>query len=103
MRRALRICAGWIFVPLLWAAEGAGPTSITSQQLLKDITILASDEFEGRGPGSRGEERTTMWLAEQFKAAGLSPGGPNGSWFQEVPMVGIRSTFSAATRSSTSR
>ena len=101
MRRALRFCLGWSFLPLLWAAESGGPASITPQQLLADITVLASDEFEGRGPGSRGEERTTAWLAEQFKAAGLSPGGPNGSWFQEVPMVGIRSTFSASMRQGT--
>ncbi len=53
--------------------------------------MLASDEFEGRGPGTRGEERTTSWLAGQFRSMGLEPGNPDGSWFQDVPMVGMRS------------
>ncbi len=49
---------------------------------------LASDAFEGRAPGTAGEEKTTAFLVEQFKAAGLEPGN-NGSWFQDVPLVEI--------------
>lgn len=43
---------------------------------------LASDRFEGRAPGTPAETLTVEWIADQFKAMGLEPGGPDGSWFQ---------------------
>lgn len=69
----------------------AAPATITADKLLQRTRTLASDEFEGRGPGTRGEQRTTAWLVEQFRGFGLKPGNPDGSWFQEVPMVGMKS------------
>jgi Zn-dependent M28 family amino/carboxypeptidase len=48
---------------------------------------LASDAFEGRGPGTAGETKTIQYLAEQFRLLGLEPGGPDGSWFQTVPLI----------------
>ncbi|TNE58001.1 MAG: peptidase M28, partial [Sphingomonadales bacterium] len=60
-----------------------------SEDTMKDITrILSSDEFEGRMPGSAGEEKTIALLTERFAAAGLQPGN-NGSWVQDVPLVEI--------------
>ena len=60
-----------------------------SEQTMKDITEqLSSDEFEGRMPGTIGEEKTVALLTERFAAAGLEPGN-NGSWVQEVPLVEI--------------
>lgn len=53
----------------------------------EDVRILSSDAFHGRGPGERGETATLAHLRGQFEAAGLSPGGPGGSWYQEVPLV----------------
>ena len=50
------------------------------------VTRLASDEFEGRSPGTAGEEKTVAVLVDRFKAAGLQPGN-NGSWTQDVPLV----------------
>jgi Zn-dependent M28 family amino/carboxypeptidase len=64
---------------------------ITPDALLSHIKILASDEFEGRAPGSKGEELSIKYIADQFKAAGLKPGNPDGSYFQEVPLAGIKS------------
>ena len=64
---------------------------ITPDALLSHIKILASDEFEGRAPGSKGEELSVKYISEQFKAAGLKPGNPDGSYFQEVPLAGIKS------------
>ena len=75
--------------------ERAALDSLTITNLLAKTQTLASDEFEGRGPGTRGEQRATTWIAEQFQAAGLEPGGPTGSWFQPVPMIGIRSAVEA--------
>ena len=63
--------------------------AISAEDLLKHIKVLASDEFEGRAPGSKGEELTVKYLSEQFKALGLKPGNPNGSYTQEVPLAGI--------------
>jgi Zn-dependent M28 family amino/carboxypeptidase len=60
-----------------------------SKATIKDVTrTLSSDAFEGRAPGSAGEEKTIAYLTERFKAAGLQPGN-NGSWVQEVPLVEI--------------
>ena len=62
---------------------------INADDLLKHIKVLASDEFEGRAPGSKGEELTVKYLTEQFKALGLKPGNPNGTYTQEVPLAGV--------------
>lgn len=60
-----------------------------SQATMVDITReLSSDEFEGRMPGTAGEEKTVALLTERFKAAGLQPGN-NGSWVQDVPLVEV--------------
>jgi Zn-dependent M28 family amino/carboxypeptidase len=63
--------------------------SISANRMLQNIKTLSSDEFEGRGPGSRGEERTVDFLTKQFKDIGLEPGNPDGTYIQKVPMVGI--------------
>src|SRR5690606_24548928 len=60
--------------------------------LLRHVRVLSSDAFEGRGPGGIGEERTVGYLAGEFARLGLQPGGADGSWFQTVPLRGIKST-----------
>ncbi|MBM3803391.1 MAG: M20/M25/M40 family metallo-hydrolase [Acidimicrobiia bacterium] len=65
--------------------------SVRSEDLLRHIRILASDEFEGRAPGSRGEELTVKYLTEQFRALGLKPGNPDGAYVQKVPLAGFTS------------
>ena len=50
------------------------------------VKVLASDEFEGRAPGSPGEEKTVAYLQSQFERMGLEP-GHNGDWTQTVPMT----------------
>src|SRR5438045_1086623 len=67
----------------------AAADTITAANLLKHIKVLASDEFEGRAPGSKGEELSVKYINEQFKALGLKPGNPNGGYTQEVPLAGI--------------
>jgi Zn-dependent M28 family amino/carboxypeptidase len=62
---------------------------IDAGSLLEHIRTLASDDFEGRAPGSPGEEKTIAYLTEQFSALGLIPGNPDGTWVQKVPLVGI--------------
>ena len=65
-------------------AVAAPAVKFDAQRLSEHVRILSSDEFEGRGPTTAGEEKTINYIAQQMKAAGLEPGGPNGSWFQDV-------------------
>ena len=66
-----------------------------SESTMKDVTrILSSDEFEGRMPGSPGEDKTVALLIERFEAAGLEPGN-KGSWVQDVPLVEITGKYYA--------
>jgi Zn-dependent M28 family amino/carboxypeptidase len=62
---------------------------IDTGRVLADIRRLASDEFEGRAPGSQGEQLTVDYLIDRFKDAGAEPGHPDGGWIQHVPMVGL--------------
>mgnify|MGYP003384298773 CR=1 FL=1 len=76
------------------AADTAALPEVTvpeiSEATMKEVTqTLSSDAYEGRAPGSAGEEKTTAYLVEKFKTAGLAPGGKNGSWFQDVPLLEI--------------
>jgi Zn-dependent M28 family amino/carboxypeptidase len=68
------------------------PRGIHEDQLRAHIAELSSDRYEGRGPGTPGEQLTVDYLRGRFEALGLEPGNPDGSWVQEVPMVAIRST-----------
>ena len=63
------------------------PSSVSIERLSEITRVLASDEFQGRSMGTAGEERTVAYLIEQYKAAGLEPGGENGGWTQTVPLI----------------
>ncbi len=63
--------------------------AIDLDQLLAHTKKLSSDEFEGRAPGTKGEELSVNYLADQFKRVGLKPGNTDGTYFQPVPLVGI--------------
>src|SRR5881275_2441252 len=65
--------------------------AITPDGLLAHIKVLASDEFEGRSPGTKGEELSVKYITDQFKKIGLKPGNPDGTYTQEVPLAGIQS------------
>ena len=54
--------------------------------------VLSSDQFEGRAPGSKGEELTVAYLIDQFQKIGLKPGNTDGTFVQKVPLVGITPT-----------
>lgn len=64
---------------------------LSAQALIEHVRVLASDEFEGRAPGTRGEELTIDYLQRAYAAAGLEPGVtlPDGtrSWVQEATLV----------------
>lgn len=77
--------------PAASAALQKNTPNIDPERLLAHITMLASDAFEGRAPGSHGETVTIDYLQQQFKKLGLEPGNPDGSYLQPVTMVGISS------------
>ena len=60
--------------------------AITADDFSRMVQVLASDEFEGRAPGSPGGEKTVEYIRDQFERIGLQP-GIDGQWFQTVPMV----------------
>ncbi len=83
---------------LTTAAVGAAPDPglktaldvIKPAAVLEHIKVLSSDDFEGRGPGTPGEEKTIAYLTAQFQKMGLKPGNPDGTFVQNVPLVGFQ-------------
>ena len=63
------------------------PNAISADRMSQVTRQLASDDFQGRSMGGVGEDKTINYLIQQFAAAGLEPGGANGSWSQAVPMI----------------
>jgi Zn-dependent M28 family amino/carboxypeptidase len=78
------------------SSVAAAVESITDPSLRSHIEVLASDEFEGRAPGTEGERLTVDYLVEQFRQFGLAPGNPDGSYVQEVPLVGLTADVTEA-------
>ena len=58
-------------------------------KILDHIKALSADDMDGRAPGTAGEEKTVAYVEGQFKALGLQPGNPDGTYVQKVPLVGI--------------
>lgn len=62
--------------------------SITKESLMEPIEVLSSDEFQGRSTGTIGEEKTVNYLTDKFSEMGLEGGMPDGSYIQDVPLIG---------------
>jgi Zn-dependent M28 family amino/carboxypeptidase len=63
--------------------------TINADDIMRHIKTLSSDEFEGRGPGTPGEELSVKYITEQYQRLGLKPGNPDGTYVQKVPLVGF--------------
>ena len=81
MRTALFAAAAVI------ALAGSAQAATDPARMSEIVKTLASDEFEGRAPGSRGEDKTIEYLVAQFKALGLEPAGEKGGYVQDVPLL----------------
>src|SRR5712691_93200 len=57
--------------------------------VLVHTKVLSSNEYEGRAPGTKGEELSVRYIEDQFKKIGLKPGNTDGTYTQKVPLVGI--------------
>lgn len=78
------------------ATPGADPgviapalAAITAEDILRHTRVLSSDAFEGRAPGTPGEDSTVAYLEAQFRQLGLAPGNPDGSYIQKVSIIGF--------------
>ncbi|HEY5722948.1 MAG TPA: peptidase M28, partial [Allosphingosinicella sp.] len=60
---------------------------VTADELLRHVRVLGSDEYEGREPGTAGEDKTITYISDQLESIGLEPAAKDGSWFQPVPLV----------------
>jgi len=67
-------------------AAATPPAEIDPEALRRHVAVLASDAFEGRMPGTRGEARTIAYVADQFEKAGLAPAAGGERWYQPVPL-----------------
>lgn len=75
------------------AAAQSAPTAspaISEENLVDTIKTMTTDLFEGRAPGTRGEDITIGYLVARLQALGLEPAGPNGQWTQDVPLLQTR-------------
>jgi Zn-dependent M28 family amino/carboxypeptidase len=70
-----------------WPGIASAQPPISIERIRADVKYLASDELQGRGVGSRGEELAIDHIAKQFEKAGLKPAGERGAFFQAVPLV----------------
>ena len=80
---AIGLMAATGFVGITFAATAP---VIEGAKLSEHIKVLSSDAFEGRGPATPGETKSVAYITEQFKKAGLKPGGDHGGWTQAVPL-----------------
>ena len=79
-----------LFASALALADKPYTPKIDPQKIRETVQYLSSDELEGRGTGQKGGDAAADWIAAQFKSYGLKPAGDNGTYFQQVPMVGVR-------------
>ena len=84
------------FLGLSCAAVAAAQDSgISGERIRAHVKFLASDLLEGRGVGARGGDLATEYIASQFAVAGAKPAGDNGTYYQKVPLVGVRTETGA--------
>jgi Zn-dependent M28 family amino/carboxypeptidase len=90
MQRFIKLTASiFISAAFVWAQK-IQTLKIDPQKIRDAVQYLSSDELEGRGTGQPGGDAAANYIAAQFKSFGLKPAGDNGTFFQQVPMVGVR-------------
>ncbi|HXC48851.1 MAG TPA: TonB family protein [Candidatus Sulfotelmatobacter sp.] len=91
MRKSVVMLSYVVLAASVLLAEKTHVPKIDPQRMHDTVKFLSGDELEGRGTGQKGGDAAANWIAEQFKSYGLKPAGSDGSYFQDVPMVGVRS------------
>ena len=78
-----------VALPLVSVSLADEPLEISADRIKSAVAHLASNQLEGRGPGTNGEVLTIEYLADEFEKAGLKPIGEGNSYFQPVPLVRV--------------
>jgi len=90
MRKVATVCVVAFFLAgMAWAGKSHVP-KIDPEKIRAHVKYLASDELEGRGMNQKGSDLSAEYIAAQFKSSGLKPAGDDGTYFQKVPMVGVK-------------
>jgi TonB family protein len=99
-RIAISFAAAGVAVCFVTGVLAQQKPKVEAAKIREYVKKLASDEFEGRGTGQKGGDAAADWIAKQFESFGLKPAGDKGTYFQEVPMMGVKtlpsSTFAFA-------
>jgi TonB family protein len=90
MRRVLRMVAILLIGTGAVLAQKVHTPKIDPDKIRTTVKYLSSDELEGRGTGQKGGDVAADYIAAQFQKFGLKPAGDNGTYFQSVPMVGVK-------------
>jgi Zn-dependent M28 family amino/carboxypeptidase len=102
MRKILIAALMMVCVTAAFADKSAAP-SFDPEKIRAHVKYLASDELEGRGMNQKGGDLAAEYIAAQFKNYGLKPAGENGTYFQKVPLVAVKTlpdtTFALAPKS----
>src|SRR5437868_11273070 len=77
---------------LLSLVSFAQAQTLSSERIRAHVKFLSSDLLEGRGVAMRGGDLATEYIATQFALAGAKPAGDKGTYFQNVPLVGVQTT-----------
>src|SRR5215475_7216036 len=89
-----RLCASVVGLLLVAGASllagKAGPARIDPRRIRAHVKALSSDAMEGRGMGQKGGDLAADYIATELKQYGLKPAGEEGTYFQKVPMVGVK-------------
>ena len=70
----------------------AAPAPLSPDSLRTWLTVISSDEFEGRATFSPGLDKAAAYIADRLKDARVRPGGDDGSYFQKVEVVTAQSS-----------
>src|SRR5215813_9228257 len=101
-RKTFAIATQLALITSLWLSSISATTKPLTNKLVNGTTIkvgdlkewlgyLASDELEGRNTFSEGLGLAGAYIAEHLRSWGLKPGGLNGSYFQRVSVLGVKS------------
>jgi Zn-dependent M28 family amino/carboxypeptidase len=72
------------------AKKAKSPVAIDGERIRARVKYLSSEELEGRGMGQKGGDLAADYIGIQLESYGLKPAGDDGTFFQKVPMVGVR-------------
>src|SRR5580698_701024 len=90
MKKTYLIIAALAIGTYASAQKAADPTKygnlITPEDARRHLSILSSDEFEGRETGKPGADKAAKYIAGEFKKLGLQA-PVNGSYFLDIPLV----------------